>query len=482
MMMIMMKRLALTLVVVLCVCFALAAVAAAEAQAPIKVVLDGVELVFDVQPVIISDRTMVPMRAIFEALGADVYWDDTNSIVTALKGPDAIKAAIGDEFIHINNDSIKMDVAPVVIDSRTLVPARFISEALGCDVKWDELSNTVLITSVSDDLSYGITEKLLQNSAKITRLGHITHYNGQVYAADYLCMPEWNPIESSYIGAFAIHNDTIYRTEGSGTGDESTRMFSSSLDGSNENYLDLAENWGSGTCIIGDKLIYTRFSSDGETVLGLRIYDTDTSEKVDLPLYGRIISYDDDYLYMIASDETYSNEYMRVKWDGSQIEKASNLEGISTQYFDSYRPGFDSDYLYYIVRGNATSIYGGFYDDGVVGITIISTEGLKWRRYLQLAENNNERVHDSVFISNGWVYFNDETAIYRMNIEGGARSKVCDFHPDIQLSYIGYVDNIDGYLYMQGYTGHEDIHNMALFRAPVGGGTMEHTGKTWFES
>jgi hypothetical protein len=77
---------------------------------------------------IINDRTMVPMRVIFEALGADVQWDDKSKTVTAIKDDVIVKTTIGQKKIYINGVAKEMDVAPVIIDGRTLVPIRGVFE------------------------------------------------------------------------------------------------------------------------------------------------------------------------------------------------------------------------------------------------------------------------------------------------------------------------------------------------------------------
>ena len=118
-----------------------------EAAEPIKVYLDGELLVFDVQPQIINDRTMVPMRVIFEALGAKVDWNDKTKTITATKDGLVVKTTIGDKNIYVNGVKKTMDVAPVIVNGRTLVPVRFVSEALGCDVEWNPKARTVYIYS-----------------------------------------------------------------------------------------------------------------------------------------------------------------------------------------------------------------------------------------------------------------------------------------------------------------------------------------------
>lgn len=117
------------------------------AEKPVTVTLDNKILEFDVQPQIINDRTMVPLRAIFEALGATVLWDDPTKTVTATKPGYTVVATINNPVMEVNGVKKTMDIAPMLVDSRTLVPARFVAEAFDCNVGWDEASYTVIITS-----------------------------------------------------------------------------------------------------------------------------------------------------------------------------------------------------------------------------------------------------------------------------------------------------------------------------------------------
>ena len=120
---------------------------AIQAEQPIQVVLDGVVLTFDTAPVNIDGRTMVPMRVIFEALGADIHWDGEAGTVTATRDDLMVVAVIGETIMVVNGVATLMDVAPVIVNDRTLVPVRFISEAFGADVEWDQINRTVIIAS-----------------------------------------------------------------------------------------------------------------------------------------------------------------------------------------------------------------------------------------------------------------------------------------------------------------------------------------------
>lgn len=111
----------------------------------IKLYFDGNLLSCDVPPVIISDRTMVPARAFFEALDARVSWNDAKKQVTARTDDTKIILTIGSNVAYVNSVVKVLDSPPVIIDSRTLVPVRFISESLGYEVKWVEKSRSVYI-------------------------------------------------------------------------------------------------------------------------------------------------------------------------------------------------------------------------------------------------------------------------------------------------------------------------------------------------
>ena len=117
----------------------------AVAADPIMVLIDGEELECEVPPHIIDNRAMVPMRAIFEELGAKVDWNDATRTITATRYDLELISVVGDKNLIINGETFEMDVVPVIKYNRTLVPARFISEAFGCEVDWDEETRTVYI-------------------------------------------------------------------------------------------------------------------------------------------------------------------------------------------------------------------------------------------------------------------------------------------------------------------------------------------------
>ena len=114
-------------------------------QDSILVMLNGRYMDFDVAPVIINDRTMVPMRAIFEALGADVQWDGDTKTIMATHGADVITMQVGRNEMFLNDAKIELDTPSSIVDGRTLVPLRAVSEALNAKVSYNTDTKTVVI-------------------------------------------------------------------------------------------------------------------------------------------------------------------------------------------------------------------------------------------------------------------------------------------------------------------------------------------------
>lgn len=119
----------------------------ATSKDEILVMLDGNYIEFDVPPQIINGRTMVPVRAIFEAMGASVTWEQSTSSAISRKGETTVIMKLNSLYMDINGVMNEMDVSPVIIDGRTLAPARYVAEAFGADVQWDSENNTVIITT-----------------------------------------------------------------------------------------------------------------------------------------------------------------------------------------------------------------------------------------------------------------------------------------------------------------------------------------------
>ena len=96
-------------------------------------------------PVIIEGRTLVPIRAIIEALGGAVGWDGEKSEVSLKVGYDEIKLVIDSKSAYLNGKENILDVAPTTINDRTMLPIRFVAESFNFEVEWEEATNTVTV-------------------------------------------------------------------------------------------------------------------------------------------------------------------------------------------------------------------------------------------------------------------------------------------------------------------------------------------------
>lgn len=118
----------------------------------IRVFVNGTQMSFpDQKPLINADnRTLVPIRFISEALGASVEWCDVEKKVTIEHQGKTIALLIGEKKATVGTSTITLDTAASIINSRTMVPLRFISEGLGANVEWDGDTRTIYITTGAD--------------------------------------------------------------------------------------------------------------------------------------------------------------------------------------------------------------------------------------------------------------------------------------------------------------------------------------------
>lgn len=119
----------------------------AEAPPNPTVILDGLPLQFDVAPMLVNGRTMVPFRAIAEALNVNVHWNNDTRTITATEPDREVRLTIDDTTATVNGEAYTLDVPPIIVSSRTLVPLRFFSEAFDAHVEWNGNLRQVTIVS-----------------------------------------------------------------------------------------------------------------------------------------------------------------------------------------------------------------------------------------------------------------------------------------------------------------------------------------------
>jgi len=147
----------------ICCCSILLPLAFAESQTgskskgslPITVTVDDKTVNFEgTQPIAIKGRIMVPLRGVFEMLGAFVEYDAANHIVTAKRGNEEVDLHLGDRLAKKNGAEIWMEVPASIVGGSTMVPLRFVSQCLGAKVTYDQATNTVSVHT--RDLGFGV--------------------------------------------------------------------------------------------------------------------------------------------------------------------------------------------------------------------------------------------------------------------------------------------------------------------------------------
>jgi hypothetical protein len=121
-----------------------------KSHSGILVLVDGVEVTFpDTQPYIKNNRTLVPVRFVVEQLGAQVGWNNKNQEVKIEKDGKKIILKIGSKVVTVNGSKVTLDAPAELKGDRTMVPLRFISEAFGAEIKWNNTAKSVFIITGS---------------------------------------------------------------------------------------------------------------------------------------------------------------------------------------------------------------------------------------------------------------------------------------------------------------------------------------------
>lgn len=152
----------------------------AGAQAgDIKVIINGATQQYTQAPVVSQNTTLVPLRGVFESLGAQVDWDSKAKKVTASKNEDTLTLNVGSKLAYKNSSPVQLDVATQIQKSQVLVPLRFVSQSLGAKVNWDQATRTVTISNQADgsttDKANSLSSKPLANP--VTKVTYDTYYN-----------------------------------------------------------------------------------------------------------------------------------------------------------------------------------------------------------------------------------------------------------------------------------------------------------------
>lgn len=408
---------------------------AAFAEDNITVTVNGNKLNFDQPPIIKDGRTLVPLRAIFEALGAEVLWMADDQAIAAQSGDTTIVMQIGkNQFgkMTSNDDGVMydLDVPPEIINGRTLVPARAVAEALDCSVNWDGNTQTVTISS----------EKWIDGANSPTN-AYI--HNGVVY---------YSFIYQPYIYAYDGSTTKTYAAGGAPLGivvngnriyyinkDNQTVCAINMANGERETVFARLSSI-SDFSVCGDKMVIMGF--DGDTQNAYRLDLTSGNAEI---IYTRpdkeglfaekqsTFALWKQYLFVIESFspllEGESNcKILMIDTESGAVQEACNIKGIVTQlslkdssYTHRYNGAavkFGSDNAYFALQFTSSEDTSNFNN----------TENFTEYYKISLANGTMTEITEAEFegaqnlaanITGEWTYGSDESKVYRTNTQSG---------------------------------------------------------------
>ena len=405
------------------------------AEDNITVTVNGNQLSFDQPPIIKDGRTLVPLRAIFEALGAEVLWLEDEQAVAAQRGDTIIVMQIGkNQFGKMtDNDNgvmYDLDVPPEIINGRTLVPARAVAEALDCSVNWDGNTQTVTISS----------EKWIDGDNSPTN-AYI--HNGVVY---------YSFIYQPYIYAYDGSSTKTYAAGGTPLGivvngnkiyyinkDNQTVCAINIADGEREvvfEHLSTIRDFS----ICGDKMVI--MGLDGDTQHAYRLDLTTKSAEMIYTRPNREGLFAEresnfalwkQYLFVLESfsplrEGESSCKILMIDTETGVNQEICNITGTVTQInfkdssythrYKGVKAKFDNDNAYIGIQfshsGNSSN------SKNTESFTEYLRISLANGAMTESSEAEYERVVDlSADISGEWTYSSDESGVYRTNTQSG---------------------------------------------------------------
>ncbi|WP_420539453.1 stalk domain-containing protein [Paenibacillus polymyxa] len=179
-----MKRFGVALLSTLVLTSVFANLAGAQ-SGDIKVIINGVTQQYTQSPIVSQNTTLVPLRGVFESLGAQVEWDSKAKKVTASKNDDTLTLNIGSKLAYKNSNPVQLDAATQIQKGQVLVPLRFVSQSLGAKVNWDQATRTVTISNQANGSTTApnsLSSKPL--TAPVTKVTYDTYYNDSLTYED----------------------------------------------------------------------------------------------------------------------------------------------------------------------------------------------------------------------------------------------------------------------------------------------------------
>ena len=430
----------------------------------IEVYIDGEKLECDVNPKNIDERVLVPMRAIFEAFGANVSWDNNGRTVWAERNGEFICVPVDNQIMStgvynsdgsaIWVDQIQLDVPAKIIDDRTYVPVRAVSETLGATVGWDGENNRVVIDSrinesgtvyYASDSDYQKLYSVDKNSANRQKLSdnsvcELEMYDNNVY---YLSKNDRHLYRANDISGeeelinktvnkIAVDDGWIYYQESDG-GKKSGVLYRMNIDSGDverltDNLVRYPKKYKDYIYfnLDNDNIMYG-ITLDGTSLVNLSMGDNDVK------LYPFNCFYYGDYLF-VENGVWYGN-LMRISRDGSEVK---TLNQINSLICKKQTP---TDKILFVNQDNGKDIYC-MNIDGTDQHLVVKGDA-SWINIELIAQWG-----DTIYYKNP---FREE--VYRVNLDGSDNNYVC-YADDVKTAdgrlitsynglYIGSLDASD---------------------------------------
>lgn len=313
----------------------------------ISVNVDGEPVVFDAEPFFQNDRTMVPIRAIFEAFGANVEWDEASQTAVSTLGGTTVSIRLGSPEMTVSDSAgartVALDAAAISVSDRTFVPVRAISEAFGAEVYWNEGKQLVEIGMDSRKVYFPEGERLYKTTYRVTSMPSVLLDGGAVYYG-FPGDESLNKFENGAKYAYPLngeaenlilYNGMIYLWEDPGTVGSTSSLRRINRDGSGLETLFTEDDAELGSYRIGFFICDNKAFYVGYDVGTIRaaVYDIATGDIESYSAKADFTSDDLDRDYRMAdflsAAVTDGSLYLNVTLDALEPEAMSYIVEIS---------------------------------------------------------------------------------------------------------------------------------------------------------
>lgn len=364
----------------------------------------------DVPPTIIDGRTLIPMRALLEGLGTTVEWDETTATATAYTRTKSyeIKVTENSKTFYVNGEAREFDVPAMTINGRFMIPVRYISEAVGATVTWDEVANIVRINAelLSDKDAKVYASKwdfpCAINVEKFEYSGEDNAGNNVEKTADADFSTVWSPEGQSDDEAWAIYDlGQKYRLDAVrlafADGDTRVHTFDISVSTDGEEYTPVLElQQTSGTTsglemydLNGIEARYIRFDGRGN--------DVDSTNALSEIVFTKLV-HDYDNLLNFSMTQSYNN-------DEADTRHLIN-DGSFTTLFGVYGDKDEEAWAIFDFGGQTRfDTMGLSYNQGTVRVytfdLYVSDDGVNWKEIFKGQKSDGKTNSFNMFDLSG---------------------------------------------------------------------------------